>query len=429
MNLQENIHRIKQVMGVINESQYSNNLKRRVHILDSLIDNLLPNMYPCDYNDEDDFFTGVYHELHHLIEDEQYGLENLDRRDMIEYIYENKQDEIREYYRERCNKIQEGLNDKWTRGENTVTLKQLLKITKDIPVTKMSTKKLMKHALHGDNPEEMKKVDKTSLKYPVLVLVSDNGLIKYILDGHHRIQKANKHDMKMVNVKLIKFSELPKEFKKVLGEEKEEQTEGELTEKCWKGYTQKGMKTMFGKRYPNCVKIKETVKPIDEQAESKKDALKSMLQQSGIEVTSKLMGGIDNLINVLYDGDVMKFSEDTHTPLAYMSVDEMSLYIHQALVDKLGLENANFSSREKTLGKFRFGSKNSHLYAFTANLTPTRLHDQPYYKVVGTSGDSGFGYAFINKRNTLGKRYRQQIFKQIIDKYNLEPYMQLKTFY
>lgn len=36
--------------------------------------------------------------------------------------------------------------------------------------------------------------------------------------------------------------------------EKDEQTEGELTEKCWKGYTKKGMKTMFGKRYPNCVK-------------------------------------------------------------------------------------------------------------------------------------------------------------------------------
>ena len=33
--------------------------------------------------------------------------------------------------------------------------------------------------------------------------------------------------------------------------------EGELTERCWKGYTQKGMKTMFGKRYPNCVKIKK----------------------------------------------------------------------------------------------------------------------------------------------------------------------------
>ena len=34
--------------------------------------------------------------------------------------------------------------------------------------------------------------------------------------------------------------------------------EGEtLDEKCWKGYKKKGMKTMFGKRYPNCVKVKK----------------------------------------------------------------------------------------------------------------------------------------------------------------------------
>ena len=31
-----------------------------------------------------------------------------------------------------------------------------------------------------------------------------------------------------------------------------------LDEKCWKGYEKKGMKTMFGKRYPNCVKKEET---------------------------------------------------------------------------------------------------------------------------------------------------------------------------
>ncbi len=30
-----------------------------------------------------------------------------------------------------------------------------------------------------------------------------------------------------------------------------------LTEKCWKGYKKKGMKTMFGKRVPNCVKNEE----------------------------------------------------------------------------------------------------------------------------------------------------------------------------
>ena len=33
-------------------------------------------------------------------------------------------------------------------------------------------------------------------------------------------------------------------------------SEENLDEKCWKGYEKKGMKTMFGKRYPNCVKKK-----------------------------------------------------------------------------------------------------------------------------------------------------------------------------
>jgi len=37
-------------------------------------------------------------------------------------------------------------------------------------------------------------------------------------------------------------------------DKKNEMKEEELTEKCWAGYTQKGMKTMFGKKYPNCVK-------------------------------------------------------------------------------------------------------------------------------------------------------------------------------
>ena len=31
-------------------------------------------------------------------------------------------------------------------------------------------------------------------------------------------------------------------------------SEDNLGEACWKGYEKKGMKTMFGKRYPNCVK-------------------------------------------------------------------------------------------------------------------------------------------------------------------------------
>ena len=176
---------------------------------------------------------------------------------------------------------------------------------------------------------------------------------------------------------------------------------------------------------------KETIRRIlREETNFKKDVVLSMIKNSGLTATAKIIGGIENVVNLAYDGDLIKFSEDTTTPIVYMSTDGMNLYLHEGLVNQLGFENANSSSGEKPLGKFVYGSKNGYQYAFTAKLSPTILHDQLlYYKVVGRSGDSGFGYSFMNKSDTLGKRYRQQIFKQIIDKYGLKPYMNVKTFY
>ena len=179
------------------------------------------------------------------------------------------------------------------------------------------------------------------------------------------------------------------------------------------------------------VNMKDLIrKVLREETESKKDAIKSMIKKSGLETAARVMGGVENLIKILYDGDLIKFSEDTTTPLAYMSLDRMNLYLHKALVDELGIkESKSWHSDEKELGKFRFGSKNGHEFNFNARLRPQRVHDQEYYKVLGTSGDSGFGYTFLTKKNTLGVRYRQQIFKQIIDKYDLSKYMGVKTFY
>ena len=41
-------------------------------------------------------------------------------------------------------------------------------------------------------------------------------------------------------------------------DKKKMKEETQVDEACWKGYEKKGMKTMFGKRYPNCVKKKAT---------------------------------------------------------------------------------------------------------------------------------------------------------------------------
>jgi hypothetical protein len=161
------------------------------------------------------------------------------------------------------------------------------------------------------------------------------------------------------------------------------------------------------------------IKFVTEDRESKINDIKELLKDPN-QFTSiiKMMGGPSNLIDRVYNGDIKEFSKDTGTKLAWISIDGTRMFIHD------GLEDITWLTRpEKKLGDFRFGPKNGTQYKFTARLTPTTVNNQPYYKVVGTSGDSGFGYGFISQKNLLGKRYRGQIFQQIIDKYNLQEYM------
>ena len=181
--------------------------------------------------------------------------------------------------------INEGLHDtSWQNDDgDKVTLIDLLNATEDIPVKKISLDKIKSKLLTWDNDDkEIAKIEKANLQYPILIFVDDNNKFISIIDGHHRGQKAVRHKLKTNKAKLIPINSLPKKMKKVfshLGKQednegagaydapafemepdhttfKHEQKEAELTERCWKGYTQKGMKTMFGKRYPNCVKKK-----------------------------------------------------------------------------------------------------------------------------------------------------------------------------
>lgn len=157
---------------------------------------------------------------------------------------------------------------------------------------------------------------------------------------------------------------------------------------------------------------------------SMKDAIKQMIDDEGLTAATELFGGLSNLIKTAYNGDLKEFSKDTGTKLAKISIDGTRMYIHEVLVDELGLEDKTWLTRpEKKLGDFSFGPKNGTQYKFTASLTPTTVNNQPYYRVVGTSGDLGFGYGWITIKNTLGKRYRAQIYNQIIDRFNLQPYM------
>ena len=176
--------------------------------------------------------------------------------------------------------------------------------------------------------------------------------------------------------------------------------------------------------------LKETIRRIirEEVAEPKKSSVKDSLQQmindDGVMSAAELVGGIDNLVNLLNGGDFKSFyKENNLSPYKY-SDNGMIMYIDDLSVHHIA-SPLDHTKKEKSLGKFSFGSKNGIKYRFDARVDGPRMGSdgQLWWRVIGTSGDSGFGYGYISQKNTLGKKYRQQIYQQIIDKYNLNQYM------
>ena len=167
--------------------------------------------------------------------------------------------------------------------------------------------------------------------------------------------------------------------------------------------------------------MRELIRKIlnEEVAEPKKSSVKDSLQQmindDGVMSAAELVGGLNNLIKTVYGGNIKEFSKGTGTKLAWISIDGTRMFIHEVLIDELGLEDTSWLSRpEKKLGDFRFGPKNGTQYKFTSRVVPITINGQPYYKVVGTSGDSGFGYGFISPKNQLGKNdLREGIYNRI----------------
>lgn len=88
------------------------------------------------------------------------------------------------------------------------------------------------------------------------------GVSDYLFDENNiSISDGNNYSLhrELYDYLMDEYSSMIIKYYKSNKEEDEDELyeNTELTERCWKGYTQKGMKTMFGKRYPNCVKIKK----------------------------------------------------------------------------------------------------------------------------------------------------------------------------
>lgn len=96
MNLKQSIRRILR-----EETKVPTELRRRIILVDMVIDNLLPNMYVCDYGSADHFVTGILDEII-WFKSEFEELKSIERIDIENYILDYKYDELVTYYNERC---------------------------------------------------------------------------------------------------------------------------------------------------------------------------------------------------------------------------------------------------------------------------------------------------------------------------------------
>jgi hypothetical protein len=157
------------------------------------------------------------------------------------------------------------------------------------------------------------------------------------------------------------------------------------------------------------------------------DKLSEIAKKYGVRSAIKTVGSINRYIKLMYNSDLSEFYKKSQLVPYMVSNDRMSFYIDDFIVQRYGFEDLKYSSinGSKSIGNFRFGTKDNLMYRFDARIYPCeRNNGQKMWKVVGTSGDYGFGYRYISKKNTLGVRHRTQIYNQIIERFKLNDYLQ-----
>lgn len=110
-----------------------------------------------------------------------------------------------------------------------VTIDDLFKFSKNIPVEELSVGDLEYLALHKTktDPETQANIQKANLDYPILVLdkskdkkpsqVKSSVLIQHpglvsILDGHHRLQKAIVNELPTIKAKVLHLADMPEDW-------------------------------------------------------------------------------------------------------------------------------------------------------------------------------------------------------------------------
>ena len=117
--------------------------------------------------------------------------------------------------------LEGGMEDSWTDTidgkQVTITLSQILEYLKDAPVKEIDPKEL-EHlrvgAVKEPDEEHLKRINQSSLDYPIIVIAS-KGKYKMLLDGNHRLQKALYNNIVKIKVKVLDLDTAPLSYQQM----------------------------------------------------------------------------------------------------------------------------------------------------------------------------------------------------------------------
>jgi hypothetical protein len=123
-----------------------------------------------------------------------------------------------------------GAETSWSNDTDTITLQDILELTKHIKQINLPINDNLKSKLlhWGGNPEEIEKVNQVTVsnQFPILIMVDEQGQIAWILDGNHRLHKAIQSQAKTIPAKLIRPSNLDDKAKKIFNIKEQGVAEG-----------------------------------------------------------------------------------------------------------------------------------------------------------------------------------------------------------
>jgi len=247
MNLREHIKKVLK-----EETQVPPQVLRRKHLIDEMFEDMRSRYKRlfCDYRNPNILLSVLYErtleDLYHAwfyqtVSDDDWDIAS---EYIQKYLIDKYEKSTKMYWENECNKGR-SLNEsdpKVGTGKKPKDSDRRL-YTDENPSDTVSVKFRTKQDIVDTLSKESFKSKSHARQSQIINLIHQRLRVA--------LERAKDPEVKKRLRTAFEYIESKKEASK---RKTKEMKEGELTERCWKGYTQKGMKTMFGKRYPNCVK-------------------------------------------------------------------------------------------------------------------------------------------------------------------------------